>query len=368
MLTPSYYPIIGGAETAIRLLAMGLNSSRIQTDVMTFNMDKLWLSKWTGRTEMSDDGFRIFRIPALNWYPLAHSNRITMGVNLIPGRFTNLAKSYDIFHFHSDLSFPVFSYFSDKPKIFHLHGIDFPFLKRYSLARFVLKNIADLYISLTDQMKSDLVKLGLPEEKIRSLPNGLDTKLFHPSNKKEDNLLLFVGRISPGKGLHVLLKSLKHLKRAVRVAIIGPPDWDSEYFNHILRLIQKENEKGKHAIEYIGEKSQTELVDWYQRASVFVLPSIYEGLGIVNLEALACETPVVATKVGGIPEIVRNGEDGILVEPNNPLEIADAIQYLLDNDDVRKEFGRTGRNSVVEHFSSQAIVRKLVKIYKELAQ
>jgi len=164
------------------------------------------------------------------------------------------------------------------------------------------------------------------------------------------------------------LKSLKHLKRAVRVAIIGPPDWDSEYFNHILRLIQKENEKGKHAIEYIGEKSQTELVDWYQRASVFVLPSIYEGLGIVNLEALACETPVVATKVGGIPEIVRNGEDGILVEPNNPLEIADAIQYLLDNDDVRKEFGRTGRNSVVEHFSSQAIVRKLVKIYKELAQ
>jgi len=217
-------------------------------------------------------------------------------------------------------------------------------------------------------MKSDLVKLGLPEEKIKSLPNGLDTKLFHPSNKKEDNLLLFVGRIGPGKGLDVLLKSLKHLKRSVRLVIIGPVGSDSEYFHHILRLIQKENEKGKHTIEFIGEKSQADLVDWYQRASVFVLPSLYEGFGLVNLEALACETPVVATKVGGIPEIVRNGEDGILVEPNNPLELADAIQYLLDNDDVRKEYGREGRNSVVKHFSSQAIVMKLVKIYRGLAQ
>jgi glycosyltransferase involved in cell wall biosynthesis len=78
--------------------------------------------------------------------------------------------------------------------------------------------------------------------------------------------------------------------------------------------------------------------------------------------------PLIATRVGGIPEIVRNGEDGTLVEPNNPLELADAIQYLLDNDDIRKQFCKTGRKSVVAHFSSHVIVRKLVNMYKELAQ
>jgi glycosyltransferase involved in cell wall biosynthesis len=369
MLTPTYYPIVGGAETAISRLTVGLNSRGIQTDVMTFNMDKVWNSRWRGKTELSDEGFRIFRIPGLNWYPFPHSNRITMGVNLIPGRFMNLTKSYDILHFHTELSFPLFSYFSKKPKVYHFHGLNFQFLKRYFLARFLLKRVADQYISLTRQMKNDLANLGIPKRKITCLPNGVDTAFFRPSNEKEDNLLLFVGRMTPSKGLHVLLKALAYIRRPVRLVLIGPKDWNSKYFSNILESIQTENDKGKHRIEYACEKSQKDLVNWYQRATIFVLPSTgAEAFGIVNLEALACETPVVATNVGGVSEIVKDGENGLLVEPNNALKLGNAIEYLLENGDLRKEFGRAGRKLVVEQFSIEAVVRKLIALYNGLAR
>lgn len=369
MVTPTYDPIIGGAETAVKRLTIDLNKIGIHTNVMTYNMNRTWHPKWRGTTEISDDGFLVFKIPGFNWVPFAHSNRNTMGVNLFPGRFTHLFKKYDIIHFHGELSFPLFSYFYRKAKIFHFHGLDFDFFKRYLIGRTIMTHVADIYISLTNQMTKDLVELGLPEHKIRCLPNTIDANVFTPSLKnKEDNLLLFVGRINQGKGLHVLLKSLRYLRSSVKLAIVGPSDWDSEYFNYIQQLIHKENNMGKHRVEYIGKLEHNELVNWYQRASLFVLPPTkYEALGIVNLEALSCETPVIATKVGGIPEVVHNGENGLLVEPNDAVELAKAIQYLLDNGSLRGKFGKEGRQLVLENYSNEIIIKNLSKIYEELS-
>lgn len=314
MATPTYYPVTGGRETAVRRLATDLNKIGVLTDVITFNMDALHKSKWRGQTEVSAEGFHIFRIPALDWFPL-HSEKVTMGVNFIPGRFTNLTKNYDLLHFHGpELSFPAFSYFSRKPKILHLHGLDQRLFQRYVLNRFLLKHVANQYISLTEQMKKGLIELGIADYKIKCLPNGIDVELFHPSKQKEDNMILFVGRISPSKGLHVLLDSLDYLKQSVQLVVIGPPDWNLNYFNNILCRIEKENKKGKHQISYLGTKNQTDIIEWYQKASIFVLPTIdYEALGIVNLEALACETPVIAANVGGVSEAVRDGENGLII-------------------------------------------------------
>jgi glycosyltransferase involved in cell wall biosynthesis len=368
MITPSYHPIIGGAETAVRNLAMGLNNMGVHTDVMTFHMDKAGSPKWNGQTEMSSDGFQVFRIPALNWIGLARSWKVTMGVNLIPGRFRHLLKTYDILHYHAgDLSFPVFSSLLRKPRICQLHGLDIDFLRRYSIAKLLLKHTADIFLSPTKQMKTDLVKLGISEDKIAYLPNSVDTDAFRPDGEKEAGLLLFVGRMSSGKGVDVLLNSLKRIETPVKLAIIGPPDWDPKYFNDILRMIEEENLRGKHKVEYLGSKNHQDIIKWYQRASIFVLPPIrYEALGIVNLEALACETPVVATDVGGIHEVVHSGENGILVERSNTVKLANAIQYLLDNEDVRKKFGEKGRELVVNSFSTKVTIQKLIKIYQQL--
>jgi glycosyltransferase involved in cell wall biosynthesis len=368
MVTPTYSPIVGGAETAIRNLTIELNSMDVHTDVMTFHLDKVWSPKWNGQTEMSSDGFQVFRIPAFNWINLVRSSKFAMGVNLIPGRFRNLLKTYDILHYHvGDFSFPVFSSFLRKPRICQLHGLDVNFLKKYFFSKLILKHTGDIFLSPTNQMKTELVSLGISEGKIAYLSNSVDTDTFRPEGKKEAGLLLFAGRIKSGKGVHVLLNSLKHVETPVRLVIIGPPDWDPNYLNQILRMIEKENLRGKHKVEYLGAKSQKDIVKWYQRASIFVLPpTTYEALGIVNLEALACETPVVATDVGGIHEVVHNGENGILVEPNNTVKLANAIQYLLDNEDVRKKFGEEGRKLVVNSFSTKATVQKLIKIYEQL--
>jgi len=366
MVTPSYYPIKGGAETVIRNLSAQLNEIRVQTDIMTFNMNRKWNPSWQAKIEKTDD-INIFKIPALNWFPMEHSDRITLGINLIPGRFRNRLKKYDIIHFHGgDLTFPLFSYTVKKPKIFQSHGFSSDFYKRYFLSRLIFKSVADLYISISKNMQKELIDLGVPKNKIRFLPNGIDAKIFHPSDKKINNMILFVGRITFGKGLHVLLESLRYLSKKVHLVIIGPSDWDVEYFTEMLRRIDNENKRGIHKITYLGAQEQINIIKWCQQASIFVLPSFREVFPVVNLEALACETPVIATNIGGIPDVIQHGKNGILIPPSNAIKLAEAIQYLLDNKDVRAKFGREGRKSVVENFSYSVIAKKLHRIYEEM--
>lgn len=366
MVTPCYYPVKGGTESVVRNLSISLNKKNIHTDVMTFNMDQRWNPRWQGRTE-TIDGFTVFRIPALNWYPFAHSNRVTLGINLVPSKFTSILKHYDIVHFHEfDLSFPLFSSLVRKPKIIHCHGVDTPFFKRYHLSRLLLKHLAGLYISISRQMTEDLLTLGIHRNKIEYLPNGIDTTLFTPQGQKESNLLLFVGRIDANKGLHVLMKSLRYLEKSVRLAIIGPASWDRKYYLDVIESIQKETQKGKHEIVYLGSMDQLDIVGWYQKASVFVLPSFGEGFPVTILEALSCETPAIASSVGGIPEVVKDYENGILTAPNDPVGLARAIQYLLENQEVRTKLGREGRKRVIKYHSLEASVTKLCGIYEQV--
>jgi glycosyltransferase involved in cell wall biosynthesis len=366
MITPSYYPIKGGAEAVIRNLSIKLNEIGVHTDVMTFNMNRTWDSFWQAKIERIDS-IKVFKIPALNWFPMTHSDRITLGINLIPGRFRAFLKNYDILHFHGgDLTFPLFSCSIKKPKIFHLHALSSDFYKRYFLSRLIFKHIADVYISISQLMSKELVELGIPQDKIRYIPNGVDVKIFRPSGKKEDNLVLFVGRITFAKGLHILLESLDYLRKPTHLVIIGPTDWDAEYFCKMLKRIDRENKKGPHKITYLGAQDQQIIKKWYQRAAIFVLPSFREAFPVVNLEALACETPVIATNVGGIPDVIRDKENGIIVPQNNAHRLAEAIQCLLDNEDVRIKFGREGRKLIMKHFSSEIIGKKLCQIYREM--
>jgi glycosyltransferase involved in cell wall biosynthesis len=365
MVTPGFYPIRGGAETMVRDLSLELNRIGVQTHVMAFNMDKKWNPKWRGKIE-EVDGIKVFKIAALKLLP--SSPRINMNVNLIPGNFTNIMKRYDIIHFHEDeLSFPLFSFFVKKPKLLHLHGIHVELIKRYHLHRMAFKHLTNYYIAITKEMEKDLIELGISKSRVLHLPNALDVKLFHPDkNKKEDDLLLYLGRITPVKGLHVLLQSLRYLQRPIRLVIIGPADQSLKYYKDIVKLVEKENQRGRHKVEYLGVVPLEEAIKFYQKATIFVLPSFWEAFPVVLLEALSCETPVVATPVGGIPEIVQNHENGILVPPGNPLKLAEAVQYLLDNKDIRIKMGRQGRESITKNFSIDVIAKRLREIYQKV--
>ena len=366
MATPGFYPIKGGTETMVRNISLELNRMDVHVDIMTFNMDRKWNPKWRGQTE-EIDGITVYRIPALNWLPIQHSPRITLGVNLVPGRFTNLLKQYDIIHFHEeDFSFPLFSLLVSKPKILHFHGLHVGFYKRYHLSRIALKHLADLYISISRQMELDLAELGVPRSRIGYLPNAVNVNLFRPKGEKEDNLILYIGRITFNKGVHVLLESLCSVTKSVHLVIIGPMDCSPMHHHHILKLIERENQKGKHRITYLGGLPHEEVIDWYQKAAIFILPSFMEAFPVVLLEALSCETPVIATPVGGVPEVVRDSENGILVPANNPQKLAEAIEHLLNNREVRIRLGMKGREWVMKNFSSDVFLKKLCKIYEKV--
>ena len=126
------------------------------------------------------------------------------------------------------------------------------------------------------------------------------------------------------------------------------------------------NGKTIHKAIYLGVQSKREVLNWYQKATLFVCPSLSEPFGIVNLEALSCGTPVVASKVGGIPEVVRSNKNGVLVQPNKPVKLAGAIQFLLDNEKLRRKFGEEGRRWVVQNFSPEIVAKMLCKIYEDL--
>jgi glycosyltransferase involved in cell wall biosynthesis len=365
MVTPCYYPVKGGTETIVRNLVMALNKNNIKADVMSFNVDQTRNPKWQRKTE-TIDGITVYRIPALDW---VHSYRITSGVNFIPGRFTNILKNYDIIHFHEfELSFPFFSFAVKRPKIIHLHGVDCNFLRKNHISRFLLKHLVQTYISISNRMTKDLVELGIPKSQIVYIPNGIDTNFFAPTKRKEENLLLFVGRISQGKGLHILIKSLQYLKSNVRLTIIGPPDWDSTYYQNIMDLIKKENMRGQHEIMYFGAMNQSKLLEWYQKATIFILPSFYEGFPVTVLEALSCETPVIATPVGGIPEVIKNYKTGILIPPGDCKSLANALQYLLENENVRLKIALEGRKQVTQRYSLNIAVKRLCMVYKQLTE
>ena len=109
-----------------------------------------------------------------------------------------------------------------------------------------------------------------------------------------------------------------------------------------------------------------QVIQLLTHATVFVCPSIYEPMGIVNLEAMACETAVVASRVGGIPEVVAEGETGFLVEPGNAAELAERVNELLGDTELAARFGKAGRKRAVEHFSWRTIAERTADLYRGL--
>jgi glycosyltransferase involved in cell wall biosynthesis len=371
MVTPFYYPVIGGTESFIQSVSIELNKMHVDTDIMTFNLSEKMKPLWSEKEELINS-VKTISIPTLNLIPSRlHSHRTTFMVNFVPKWILGGLERYDIIHFHNDvdLSFPFFSYPSKKPKILHCHCLDttYRMYKESFPSRFLFKAVANVYIAASKDIERMLFDLGVPSNRTRVVHNCIDVEEFRPNGeRKVDNLLLFVGRLDPKKGLPVLIKSLDHLKTAVRLVIIGPLSYDVAYSKKLLTLIERAGNRTIHDVSYVGVQKKSELIKWYQKASVFVCPSLSEPFGIVNLEALSCETPVIGTNVGGIPEVVLDHENGILVPPNDPVKLAEGIQYLLDNSDDRVRYGKEGREWVTKNFSSRVIAEKLFKIYKEM--
>lgn len=374
IVTPSYSPVVGGSEVLARTLSIKLNELGIHTDVMTLNMDRKWNPIWREKVER-DGSFNVLKMPALNPFsifrinPLYYPLRINV---LVKPDFKNRFKEYDIIHFLSeaDLTFPIFSYSTQKPKIMHCAGVQGLHLQyRANRSRIfkrlfvrVFRRLADLYIVSSPNETTVLLDMGVPQNRILVMPYAVE-EYFRPSRKKKsNNLVLFVGRIDKAKGLHVLLDSLAYLNLRTKVAVIGPIN-DPSYFREIQKKWREVNEIGFHAVKYLGEIDQKNLLPWYQKATVLVRPDLQRvSGGLTALEALACGTPVIGT--GNY--VVRDNINGIIVPSNDPKRLAWAIYRILKDRELRERYGRQGRLIIEQYFSWKSFLTKLIRTYQRM--
>jgi len=363
MVTPSYYPVVGGNETAVKFLSQGLTEAGMKVDILTLNMDRRWNPRW--KEEIKKDGkTKIIRIPAFSPFPANYNPFfILFRSNFLPHPgFIRHLKKYDLIHFHDDwdLTFPLFSLFVNKPKIFHYHTLSESYnsIRKNPICRGALQNIP-LHICNSRFTSELLLRMGISRDRIHVLYNAVDTERFVPGGDRRDDLLLFVGRITPSKGLDILLESLFHVTSNWELTVIGPV-YDKNYYSKLSRLAKRHKAK---KVNFLGKLPLDVLVKWYQKAALVVCPSLSESFGSVNIEAQACGTPVIASNVGGIPEAVIDKKTGLLVPPGDVLELGRTIEYLLEDKSLRERFGKKGRAMVEKRFSQEKIVNKLLSLY-----
>ena len=251
---------------------------------------------------------------------------------------------------------------------------------------------ADGIIAVSNSMKEDAQQLyGIPPEKIRVIHNGVDVDHYKPTFDKEiissyginpnKPFVLFVGRITRQKGIIHLVNGLPYLNGGIQVVLCaGAPD-TKEIDLEMRQLVEEVRAATNNQLIWISKfLSRDHIVVLYSHASLFVCPSVYEPFGIINLEAMACNTPVVASAVGGIREVVVPDQTGLLVdfkpgdnfEPKSPeqfsRDLAAAINQLMALPEKLKAMGMESRKRVEEHFSWRNIARQTLEYYREVTE
>jgi len=229
----------------------------------------------------------------------------------------------------------------------------------------------DRVMTVSEASKSDLQgEYGIARERISVVGIGIDTDVFHPRPEvpREDDLLVCtLSADSPIKGFVYLLDALALLRKErprLRLRAVGAPGRKTTTQKHLERLGLQD------AVEFTGKVESDDIARLYARATIAVIPSLYEGFGLPAGEAMACEVPVVATTGGALPEVVgRDGRAGLLVEPRSGPALARAIGELLDAPERRRAMGEAGRARVESLFTWRRAAERRIEIYREtLAQ
>jgi starch synthase len=243
---------------------------------------------------------------------------------------------------------------------------------------------ADAVIAVSQGMRSDILGSypGIPPERVHVIYNGIDASVYRPE-WSEDTLrrhgvdpavpyAIFVGRVTRQKGLSHLLEAALQLDPSHQLVICAGAADTPELATEVEQLASRVRERRGRLVWIEGILPRKEIVHLLTAARVFVCPSVYEPFGLVNLEAMACETAVVASRLGGIPEIVVDGETGLLVDYDGgdpagfAKELAAAIGKLLEDPELAARMGAAGRRRVLEQFTWSAIADRTVDLYRSL--
>ncbi|GAA2259024.1 glycosyl transferase family 1 [Streptomyces ruber] len=241
---------------------------------------------------------------------------------------------------------------------------------------------ADAVIAVSAAMREDILICypALDPARVHVVHNGIDTSLYRPDHGTDalDRVgldparpyVLFVGRITRQKGVPQLLRAARHIDPAAQLVLCaGAPD--TPEIDREFRELFRELKAVREGVHWIPQMlPRAEVVQLLTHAAVFVCPSVYEPLGIVNLEAMACGTAVVGSRVGGIPEVVEDGVTGLLADPGDGFEerLAHALDTVLADPGTARRMGAAGRERAVREFGWDAVARRTVRLYEEVVK
>lgn len=264
----------------------------------------------------------------------------------------------------------------------------------YDLSKWVEKTaleMADAVIAVSTSTRADILRLfDVDPAKVPVIPNGIDTDEYTQTIDRsvltryaidpDKPYVLFVGRMTRQKGLLYLLQAIEQLDRDTQVVLCAGES-DTPELQQELESLIAELRAHRPGIVWIPEMvSRQTTIALYSQAAVFCCPSIYEPFGIINLEAMACGTPVVGSRVGGIAEVVVDGQTGLLIDadispdtPHDPIDpagfsarLAEGINRLVRDPGLRRKMGDAGRQRVLDNYSWHSIAEKTLALYQSL--
>ena len=375
-VSPYYPPHIGGIEYHVEALSRKLVEAGHEVTVYTSDVPK------TRKHEVVD-GVEVYRFSC----PFAPLNNPIM-----PGLFLKLIRStkFDIVHthghFHMSSNLVAFSnVFTRRPFVLTSHGaiLGYKGWKRAvealfdrTIGEWTLRS-ANKVIALTPTLANMLEDLGADRSNIVVVPFWMDLNQVKPRADVEKfrstyklgdrKIVLFVGRLLPIKGLEYLIEAAKHAETRPAIVIIG--DEAPGYSGTKRSLEEKVRALGLESdVFFLGKFSREDLGVAYTAADLFVLPSLGEGMPLVLLEAMAYGKCVIATDIPGNNDLIKDGWNGVLVEPRNSLELAQKIDYLLTNREIAEKLGAQARRDIEQNYNPDVVLSKVLDLYRQVGK
>jgi len=389
----------GGQVVYVLQLAKTLSTCKIKVDIYT-----RWFDSSKRQIDFVPDcpDVRVIRIRAGPWEFIPKEEIYDILPELAENMMGFIREKnlhYDLFHGHyvdgGIVTLDIAKAF-DKPAFFTAHSLGawkreqmggepeemekkYKFSHRISEELRIFKSVKGQTVT-TKVQKEKLEQLyGFTSDNIVVIPPGVDVHTFCPLKADErwvktglpDRYVFCLGRIDSNKGHDLLLNAFDIVRKVipdVHLVIGGgspkPQQTELEVLATMRRLI---DEKGIHSrVHIVGYVPDKLLVASYQQAELFVLPSIFEPFGITALEAMACAKPVIASKFGGIKDVISSEDNGLLIDPSNTSEFADAMIMLLRDRRLAETMGQEGCNTIHSYFSWEAIAERHIAFYEKL--
>ncbi|MFQ6061285.1 MAG: glycosyltransferase family 4 protein [Thermoplasmata archaeon] len=374
MLSERWFPSIGGGEYHIRSLSAELVKLGCSVTLISRSLQSVSCQSPPKEESHYDGLFRVYRVG-----PTSHFTNLLGRAMYIPLSTLRALRvdTVDILHaqsFSAGLSVLALRGFMGKPGVLTVHGT---YLGQWHslvsggkariyerIERAVLFREYDRIITVDKHFLNLAQELGYPTGRIVYIPNGVDLERFAHSSKPGDlTRFLFVGRIVRQKGLENLVRASSLLKTkglnfSVSIVGVGPLEDEIRILAHDLGV--------EDHISFFGHVSDEDLVRMYSESDAFVLPSVWEGLPLTLLEAWAAGLPVIATDVGGIRDLCRDGENALVVPSRNDEALAEAMQKLIEDRNLQRKLGANGRNLVASGYTWSQVAKRTMEVYEEL--